>query len=194
MQKNSPVFAFPGFSPKIFLANYRTIPYNNACIMCRCDGIGRRDGLKIRWWRHRVGSSPTTGTTSEQSPLCSDVLLFLRNKRTSSARSLAPPFRIEPAALGFDSVWVQTWKPLPRKCSRFPKKRQPKGCLFFGVCIRRRAYRRGKGSVLLLWRFCHCLCNLLLCFLCLVIFQNISFNDLLCNDCGNLFVGCLCIR
>ena len=93
MQKNSPVFAFPGFSPKIFLANYRTIPYNNACIMCRCDGIGRRDGLKIRWWRHRVGSSPTTGTTSEQSPLCSDVLLFLRNKRTSSARSLAPPFR-----------------------------------------------------------------------------------------------------
>ena len=66
MQKNSPVFAFPGFSPKIFLANYRTIPYNNACIMCRCDGIGRRDGLKIRWWRHRVGSSPTTGTSSSQ--------------------------------------------------------------------------------------------------------------------------------
>ena len=28
----------------------------------RCDGIGRRDGLKIRWWQHRVGSSPTTGT------------------------------------------------------------------------------------------------------------------------------------
>ena len=32
---------------------------------CRCDGIGRRDGLKIRWWRHRAGSSPATGTTSE---------------------------------------------------------------------------------------------------------------------------------
>ena len=27
---------------------------------------GRRDGLKIRWWRHRVGSSPTTGTSSEK--------------------------------------------------------------------------------------------------------------------------------
>ena len=26
---------------------------------------GRRCGLKIRWWQHRVGSSPTTGTTSE---------------------------------------------------------------------------------------------------------------------------------
>ena len=31
----------------------------------RCDGIGRRDGLKIRWWQHRVGSSPTTGTKLE---------------------------------------------------------------------------------------------------------------------------------
>ena len=33
--------------------------------ICRCDGIGRRDGLKIRWWRHRVGSSPTTGTSQD---------------------------------------------------------------------------------------------------------------------------------
>ena len=30
--------------------------------MCRCDGIGRRAGLKIPWWQHRVGSTPTTGT------------------------------------------------------------------------------------------------------------------------------------
>ena len=27
---------------------------------------GRRCGLKIRWWQHRVGSSPTTGTTSRR--------------------------------------------------------------------------------------------------------------------------------
>ena len=33
---------------------------------CRCDGIGRRDGLKIRWWRHRAGSTPATGTTSSR--------------------------------------------------------------------------------------------------------------------------------
>ena len=26
---------------------------------------GRRDGLKIRCWKQRVGSSPTTGTTTE---------------------------------------------------------------------------------------------------------------------------------
>ena len=31
--------------------------------MSRCDGIGRRDGLKIRWWQHRAGSTPATGTT-----------------------------------------------------------------------------------------------------------------------------------
>ncbi len=33
--------------------------------MCRCVGIGRRDGLKIRCWQQRVGSTPTTGTTGE---------------------------------------------------------------------------------------------------------------------------------
>ena len=45
-----------------------------------------------------------TLSTSEQSPLCSDVLLFLRNKRTSSARSLAPPSQITTASLGCDLV------------------------------------------------------------------------------------------
>ena len=29
---------------------------------CRCDGIGRRSGLKIHRWRQRAGSSPATGT------------------------------------------------------------------------------------------------------------------------------------
>ena len=31
---------------------------------CQYVGNGRRGGFKIRWWRHRVGSSPTTGTKS----------------------------------------------------------------------------------------------------------------------------------
>ena len=52
----------------------------------------------------RVGSSPFRRTTSEQSPLCSDVLLFLWNKRTSSARFLAPPFQLRPALLGSQLV------------------------------------------------------------------------------------------
>ena len=39
-------------------------PYYNGAIYntCRCDGIGRRSGLKIHRWRHRAGSSPATGT------------------------------------------------------------------------------------------------------------------------------------
>ena len=52
----------------------------------------------------RVGSSPFRRTTSEQSPLCSDVLLFLWNKRTSSACFLAPPFQLRPALLGSQLV------------------------------------------------------------------------------------------
>ena len=44
----------------------------------RCDGIGRRDGLKIRWWRHRVGSSPTTGTNKKGNRV-SGSFLFIWN-------------------------------------------------------------------------------------------------------------------
>ena len=35
---------------------------NNVRHTCRCDGIGRRSGLKIHRWRQRAGSSPATGT------------------------------------------------------------------------------------------------------------------------------------
>lgn len=51
-----------------------------------------------------MGSIPFTCSTSEQSPLCSDVLFY---KRTSSACCLVPPFQIEPASLGFDLVKVR---------------------------------------------------------------------------------------
>ena len=41
--------------------------YDIITMLCRCDGIGRRSGLKIHRWRHRAGSSPATGTiTSEE--------------------------------------------------------------------------------------------------------------------------------
>ncbi len=59
---------------------------------------------RVVWDHEAAGSRPVTRTTSEQSPLCSDVFLCLWQKKTSSARSLAPPFQIEPAALGFDLV------------------------------------------------------------------------------------------
>ena len=63
----------------------------------RCDGIGRRDGLKIRWWRHRVGSSPTTGT--KQAPRCMGRRFWL------SKKWLAPLFR------GFHSSLAPTARP-----------------------------------------------------------------------------------
>ena len=50
----------------IILEKEAIMLYNIAA--CRCDGIGRRDGLKIRWWQHRVGSSPTTGTRNDKPP------------------------------------------------------------------------------------------------------------------------------
>ena len=36
---------------------------------CRCDGIGRRSGLKIHRWRQRTGSSPVTGTKNIPTPI-----------------------------------------------------------------------------------------------------------------------------
>lgn len=49
-----------------------------------------------------VGSSNLLGsTTSEQGPLCSDVFLCPWQKKDAIARSLASPFRIEPAGLRF---------------------------------------------------------------------------------------------
>ena len=34
--------------------------------MSRNDGIGRRAGLKIQWWRHRAGSTPASGTKAPE--------------------------------------------------------------------------------------------------------------------------------
>ena len=36
-------------------------PISLRLCICRCGGIGRRAGLKIQWWQHRVGSTPTDG-------------------------------------------------------------------------------------------------------------------------------------
>ena len=46
---------------KLPLEFVRRLLYNIP-VMCRCDGIGRRSGLKIHRWRQRTGSSPVTGT------------------------------------------------------------------------------------------------------------------------------------
>ncbi len=47
------------------LDKYDKICYNNHILLIsRRDGIGRRDGLKIRWGNTRAGSTPAAGTTS----------------------------------------------------------------------------------------------------------------------------------
>ena len=40
------------------------LPYTSRPHRCRCGGIGRRDGLKIRFWQQSVGSIPSTGTST----------------------------------------------------------------------------------------------------------------------------------
>ena len=72
-----------------------------------------RSGAAVARYSISILAAPST---SEQSPLCSDVLLFLRAKRTSSARFLALPLQIDPSALGFD-----LWPPCGRRFSFFIK-------------------------------------------------------------------------
>ena len=48
---------------------------------CASGGIGRLAGFRCQCSQGRAGSTPASGTTSEQSPLCSDVFLCLWQKR-----------------------------------------------------------------------------------------------------------------
>ena len=58
----------PVLLQNISLAFFRRICYSIKAIRVFPDSFlpvcwnGRRGGLKILWWQHRVGSSPTTGT------------------------------------------------------------------------------------------------------------------------------------
>ena len=64
---------------KKYLTTPTFICYNNMYSKCRCDGIGRRVGLKIRWQRYRTGSTPVTGTKFPWA--CSSVGRALRSQR-----------------------------------------------------------------------------------------------------------------
>ena len=97
------MYRTPTQSPvqKIFsaLAKPAAIVYNIPRT-CRCDGIGRRSGLKIHRWRQRTGSSPVTGTMSsvhnatehsyvkEQSKGCSFTISMGRFAPTERLRLL----------------------------------------------------------------------------------------------------------
>ena len=76
-------------------------------LICRCDGIGRRSGLKIHRWRQRTGSSPVTGTTSEQA-LYRLLRLFSKVRARSRRCSSFPNHN----RLRWVAIWfrVQTWE------------------------------------------------------------------------------------
>ena len=88
---------------------------------CRCDGIGRRSGLKIHRWRQRTGSSPVTGTKKWDTP--TGVSHFFMPPTRTGGESLAQP----PCAAGGG-------------CSRAA------GCAAVDHRRRRKAPRRGAGT------------------------------------------------
>ena len=76
--------------------------YNVTCTG-RCDGIGRRSGLKIHRWRQRTGSSPVTGTTWSQSSLCDHVFLCLQQKSRHPPAPLLLRSNCDPLC------WARSW-------------------------------------------------------------------------------------
>ena len=64
--------AFSEFIPITGLAICPQFVYNTIQTAYRTPvwWNGRRDGFKIRWWQHRVGSSPTTGTIKSKRYRC----------------------------------------------------------------------------------------------------------------------------
>jgi hypothetical protein len=51
------------YRPYLGFYNALTLTHHALQLLCRGDGgIGRRSGLKIRRWKHLVGSTPTRPT------------------------------------------------------------------------------------------------------------------------------------
>ena len=72
---------------------------------CRCDGIGRRSGLKIHRWRHRAGSSPATGTSSSQATYRLRRAFSLHCKAHRALILLLLASKSQPLTLGCDLVF-----------------------------------------------------------------------------------------
>ena len=95
--------------------------YNRPVSTGRCDGIGRRDGLKIRWWRYRVVSSPCR---SKRSDVCSDFFqksacIHLRHNRCAECLPPSGPVFVPHFIRG--ALWNSrclTFGPLLRQLSR----------------------------------------------------------------------------
>ena len=88
---------------------------------CRCDGIGRRSGLKIHRWRQRTGSSPVTGTTSPRTSYRSRRLFYKSHLLLILSRLLS---KLDPFALGSGLVSGADLEDRPRNRSHVPARRK----------------------------------------------------------------------
>ena len=91
---------------RVFYASHQKLIPRSFC----CSSLPNRircAGFRFGWETKISKLRPPD--TSEQSPLCSDALLFLRNKSASSARSLAPPFQITTASMGCDLAGIRNY-------------------------------------------------------------------------------------
>ena len=114
--------------------------------MCRCDGIGRRSGLKIHRWRQRTGSSPVTGTKRKSHPKGWLFLLVLCGHSAEPAVRPTTLQKCEPQATDFWSAeCVQRAKRVAVR-SPAPKKAQPLSGLGFFHVDRTRTGGESPGS------------------------------------------------
>ena len=97
--------------------------------MCRCDGIGRRSGLKIHRPRGRAGSSPATGTTAAQALLGRFFLPIFHSPACAHS--------IRRTVLAFGCTRMQNWqkflsdaqkRPALQRASQIIQRRPGDGC------------------------------------------------------------------
>ena len=74
------------------IAFWISLCYNMKAVYprCRCDGIGRRAGLKIQSWQQGAGSTPATGTIKKARLLC-DLASFYLYRQNGVKPEFRPP-------------------------------------------------------------------------------------------------------
>lgn len=109
-----PLNAHLCFCLKIMLAKQADIVYN-VLRTCRCDGIGRRSGLKIRRQRWHGGSSPPTGTNLND-PTKSEQIVVSYSDRAGSFFACSPCVSMATASLALNAMchWPDTNSPKSR--------------------------------------------------------------------------------
>ena len=114
--------------------------YNNA-VPCRCDGIGRRSGLKIHRWRQRTGSSPVTGTSSSQATYRLRRAFSFHCKAHRALSLLLLASKSQPLTLGCDLVLGANLKVAASILLRYSSSSQATYCLQRAFSFHCKAHR-----------------------------------------------------